>query len=491
MSDHDGIPMEEPATVDPVPVGTEIRRGPLGGRIVAGALGAVLLAGGVAFAATQAGDDGGAETPEAAVEQLLDAMADEDLLGALASLDPGERDTFREPVEDLFEELERLGVVGSSFELTGVDGVDIEFDDVTFRTEPVVDGLARVYVTGGSATYAVDGSELPIGDFLADTLDRFGVDPGALLETDTEEAIAGEDTFLVARDTGDGWRVSIGYTAAEAARESMGAPAPPATGMEAIGADSPEEAVEGLLRAAAAIDIPDAVARLSPDELRALHHYWPVLVDPSELPSADDLDVSVELSELELDADTDGDRAQVLVRRIGADVASEDFTGGATIADGCITLRGDAVDAAQEELGIDGDTVCQDDLPEIFEEAMGQLDGSGLGFGLGGIDDLVVPGLDPAQGTFGITATRVDGQWYVAPIRTFADLGIAGLRTVEREDLEVAVDAIKGFFGGGFFGGGMVGEGFVPPGLTDDLEGWSEHEELFDIGEPVWGEPGS
>ena len=50
----------------------------------------------------QAGDDGGAETPEAAVEQLLDALGDEDLLGVLASLDPGERDTLRDPMEDLF-----------------------------------------------------------------------------------------------------------------------------------------------------------------------------------------------------------------------------------------------------------------------------------------------------------------------------------------------------------------------------------------------------
>jgi len=484
MSDHDE-PLGEPPAIE----ATEVRRGGLGGRVVALAVGAALLGGGVAFAATQAGDDGGSETPEAAVAQLLDAVADEDVLGMLASLDPGERDTLREPLEDLFEELERLEVVGGSFELTGIDGLDVEFDGVTFRTEPVVDGLARVYVTGESATYAVDGSELPIGDFLADALDRFGVDPGALQETDTEDALAADDTFLVTRDTGDGWRVSIGYTAAEAGRESTGAPVP-ATGLATVGADSPEAAVEGLLRAAADIDLPGVVGRLSPDELRALQHYWPVLVDAADIPTAADLDVSIELSELELDADTDGDRAQVFVRRIGVDVTAEDFAGGATVADGCITLRGDALETVRDELAVTDDTICQDDLQGILAEAMGDVEGSGLGFGLDGVDDLFAPGLDPEQATFGITTTRADGQWYVAPIRTVADLAIAGLRTVERADLEAAVDAIEGFFGGAFFGGGMVGEGFVPPGLGDGLGGWSEYEEFSELGEPFGREPG-
>ena len=498
MSEHEPTLGEPPPTVDEVAVS----RGGLGARLVAAGVGAALLVGGVAFAAAQAGSDDGSESPEEAVAQLFEALADEDLLGVLASLEPGERDTFREPMEDLFEELERLGVVDDSFELTGVPGLDLEFDGLTFRSEPVVDGITRVHLTSGTATYAVDGTELPVGDFLADTLDRFGIDPGMLQESGSEDGLGDDDTFLVARDTGDGWRVSIGYTAAEAARESMGRPVP-ASGMDAIGADSPEAAVEGVLRAAADLDLPGVVARLSPHELGALHRYWPVLVDEDDLPSAEELGATIEITELELDADTDGDRARVFIRRIGVDVTAEDFRGGGTVADGCVTLRGDALEAAREELDLDDDTICQGDVQAILEEAMGDVSGSGLGFGLQGSEDLVAPGLDPEQASFGITATEVDGRWYVAPIRTVADLGIEVLRTVEREDLEAAVDAIEGFFGGAFFGGGMVGEGFVPPGLTDDLggfedlegsdlfeEGWSEYEELEQEGVPVEPAPG-
>lgn len=508
MSDHDDVwrrpdgdipppPPPPPAPpIDPLaPAAVEqshVRRGGLGARVGAIALGALLLVGGVAFAATQVGGSGGNDSPEDAVAQMLDALSDEDLLGVLASLDPGERDTLRQPAEDLFAELERLEVVDDSFELTGIDGLDLAFSDVTYRTEPIVDGLARVYVTGGRASFAVDGRELPVGDFLADALERFGVDPADLQESDAEDDLASDDTFLVARDTGDGWRVSIGYTAVEAARGSMGAPVP-ATGMQAIGAASPEEAVEGLLRSATALDLRGAVGRLSPHEFAALHHYWPVLVDEADLPSADDLGVSVELTDLELDADTDGDRARVFIRSIGVDVVAEDFAGGGTVADGCVVLRGDALAAAQEELGLDDDTICRDDIQGLLEDAMDEA-GAMSGMGIGGLEDLMGAGLDAEQPAFGITTTKIDGQWYVAPIRTFADLGTAALRTVEREDLEAAVDAVEELFGGGFFGGGMLGGGFMPPGLTDEFGdfddgGWSEYEEFEDIGEPIGGDP--
>jgi len=456
---------------------TEVRAGGLGGRLVAAGLGVALLLGGGAFAATQLGGTAGGETPEAAVSELFDAMGDEDLLGMLASLDPGERDTLRRPVEDLFEELERLEVVDGSFELTGVPGLDLEFRDLAFRTEPILDGLARVYVTEGTASYRVDGDELPVGDFLADTLERFEIDPGDLQQED-EDSVASEDTFLVARETSDGWRVSLGYTAAEAARISMGAPVP-ATGMATLGADSPEAAVEGFLQAAADVDVRGLVARLSPNELRALHHYWPVLVEEADLPTAEDVDAEIELRDLELEADRDGDRAQVLVRSIGVDVVSDDFVGGATFADGCATLRGDAAESIEEELEVelDGDRLCLDELEELLEEATGGED-----LGLPRLDAL--PDLG-AISELGITTVEVDGEWYVAPVATLADAAIALLRTVDRADLEAAVDAVEEFFDG--FGTAFGGGGFED---LEDLEGF---EDLEDLGEgfddPAFDDP--
>lgn len=476
---------------------TSVRSGGIGARVVAGALGAVLLLGGVAFAATQLGSDPG--TPEGAVAELFDALADEDLLGVLAALEPGERDTLSQPMKELFDELERLEIVDDSFELTGISGIDLEFDDLTFRSEPVIDGLARVYLTGGTASYDIDSSELPIGDFLAETLDRFGVDYEGYRDSDSEAISEGDDdTFLAVRDTGDGWRVSIGYTAAEAARISMGKPVP-AVGLTPVGADSPEAAVDGFLHAAAALDIRDLVARLSPHEMGALQHYWPVLVEPGSIPDADELGVQITLSDLEYRSRTDGNRAQVFIDSFGIDVVADDGTeGGATIADGCITLRGEAAEVVQEELDAPDGTLCKDDLEALFEEAMAES--GDLGFDFGDFD-LMLPDAGGEVPSIGITTTKVDGQWYVAPIRTYADVGIELLRLVEREHIESVLDAIEDFFGsfgagfGGSFGGGF--DPFDPEGFGEigeweewDQTGdddWAPHEPIED---DLWSDDG-
>jgi len=486
-----GVP-EPPAPAGVVPTLTiesegPVRRGGIGGRLVAGVVGALVLVGGVGFAAAQLGS-GSDRTPEQAVEELFDAIGDEDVLGVLATLDPGERDVLTSRVEGFFGELERLDVLDDSFELSGVRGVDLEFSDLTFRTEQVRDDLVRVYLTGGTASYAVNTDELPVGDFLADTLERFGVEYRGHQDSDSDTMTPDEadDTFLVVRKGGDGWRISIGYTAVEAARAQSGAPVPsPGSGLAAVGADSPEAAVEGFLRAAAELDAPGMVARLSPDELGALHDYWRVLVPEDDLAALrDELGADIELTDLELRSDVDGDRAQVFIDAIGVDVTADDgSTGGGTIADGCITLRGEA-QVAVEELGVDDPTapLCQDDLQDLAGAAMEEMGGLGMGI----LDaEMFAPDPDAEVPTIGITATKVDGAWFVAPIGTFADAGLAVLEVIDRADLDAGVDAFESFFGEGFFGGGMVGGGFVPPGMTEG----GYVEEFESIGDPLELEP--
>ena len=498
-----GGPPTEPPPPPPPPAGTvtldsetQVRSGGIGGRIAAGAVGLVLLIGGVAFAATQMGSDDGAGDPEAAVAELFDAIADEDVLGVLATLDPGERDALSQPVERFFGELERLAVLDDSFELSGVAGIDLGFEDLTFRTEPVRDDLTRVYLTGGTATFAVDTDEIPVGEFLTDTFDRFGIEYRGVQESDSDTLDPAEagDTFLVARDTGDGWRVSLGYTAMEAARVAQGAPVPAAgAGLTAIGADTPEEAVEGFLRAAAGIDIEGVIARLSPGELRALHDYWPVLVGGAELPTAADVPADIELVDLALRSSTDGDRGQVFIDSIGVDVTTEDFVGGATIADGCVEVRGDIreeLEAAELELP-DG-PICAEDVDAILEDAAGDM-GSANIFGFGGMEGLMMGEGETPE--LGITVVRIDGGWFVAPIGTWADLGLAVLETIDREDLDAMVDGLEEFFGSGFFGGDMLGGGFVPPGMIDEFddEAFDDFDDEFGFGEAeveTFEEPG-
>lgn len=491
-----GLPERPPAPPASTAAGTldltsetSVRSGGIAGRVVAGALGVALLVGGVAFAATQAGSEGGASDPEAAVRQMFDAIAAEDVLGVIGTLDPDERNAIAGPVEELFEELERLEVLDDSFELDGISGIDLEFEDLAFRTEAVRDDLVRVHLTGGTASYAVDTDEIPVGDFLVDAFDRFGVEYPGTQESDSEVLDPEQtgDTFLVARDTGDGWRISLGYTAVEAARMGMDAGIPVAgAGLEPIGAGSPEEAVEGFLQAAAAIDVEGAVARLSPGELRAVHDYWPVLADAADLPTPEDVDAQIELTDLELRSEIGGDRAQVFVDRIGVDVVAEDFVGGGTIAGGCIEVRGDVRERFEDEdVDLPEGPICEDDIESILEDVTGEADlGTGLGpFGmLGGLGGLGLG--DGETQRIGITTVRVDGEWFVAPLGTFTELGLTVLETVQRQDLDAMIDAVEEL-SDGFTGGFSTDfEELEDLQEMDDLGSWEESEDAEASAEP-------
>ena len=85
------------------------------GKIVAAAVGAVAIVGAGVFAITRISGDGsasgGADSPEAAASMLLDALDDEDALGAVDVLLPGERETFREPMQRFVTQLEDWEVI--------------------------------------------------------------------------------------------------------------------------------------------------------------------------------------------------------------------------------------------------------------------------------------------------------------------------------------------------------------------------------------------
>ena len=455
-----------------------------GERAIAALVGVLLVAGGTAFAVTQLGGSGPA-SPEAAVDELLAAASDEDVLGMLAALDPYERDAMVEPITRLFEELERLEVV-EGLDLRAISGLDISFEDVTYRVEPVRDGLARVHLTGGTVTTGVVAEELPIGDFVADTLERFDVDISDVSESDTSPVVD-DDVFIVARESADGWRVSIGYTIAEYARLDAGLLVDGLTPVTPIGADSPEEAVRGLAEAAAALDVEGVIARLSPRELGPLQEYAGLfLADVQAAVDDADDDVEIELRDLALDPRGSGDRATVLVSGFDLSVTSDGSTLDVQFEDGCVTLTGDLEPYGDEMFpGMGDGPLCPDDVGAMYSEMFTDLD-------LEGIEEQLEVLQTIGQPEVGITTVRVDGRWYVAPVSMGFDALVALLEVIERSHLDAMVDIVEWAmesFEDGFSEVGTVLpgqptdeevpttivdplDGAVPVGALQDLVGW-------------------
>ena len=412
----------------------EGRRSGIGGRAAAAIVGVLLLVGGTLFAVTQVGSSGPGSAEEA-VQEMLDAVSDEDVLGMLAALDPGERDALRPPIEGMFDELKRLEVVDPSLQLTGIQGIDFAFEDVVLRSEPVRDDLVRVYFDGGTMSSSVTGEKLPIGDFVQDTLERFDTDISELDESETQELQA-DDTFFVARNGADGWRVSIGYTLAELGRDDAGAPLP-ASGITPIGAETPELAVDGMARAVADLDLRRMIAHLSPAEMGALQDYAGLFIDDAEAELADAASsVDVTIDDLVLRAERSGSRASVFVERFAVTVVVDGEQVSISVADECLSIEGDLVAEDLADTPFADGPVCADDFAELYQDMLGAS----------GLDDADIrlptfPAIDTPS--IGITTMEVDGQWYVAPVSTYMDGAVSVLRVLERSHLDAFVDFVE------------------------------------------------
>jgi hypothetical protein len=426
---------------------TTVKRG-FAGRVGAGVVGLAVLGGGLAYAVSQAGGAGGASSPEAAAQALFDAVAAEDVIGVLDLLPDGERRAVQDPIESMADELVRLGVVGDDLDLSAVGGLDLEFEDLQFETEQLAEGIAVVRLTGGTAVVSVEPGELPIGDDLNALIEDVTGEP---IEIDPIDDVRttiepGEGDFEVVAVEEDGtWRISLFYSVAEAARQGAGLEAPDfGAGVEAVGAESPEAAVEALVRAAAEEqDLEAVIALLPPDEMAALQDYAPLFLDDAqrEIDEASD-DLEVVVSDLQLDATEDGDTASVAVSGFSVDASMDGEDVSLTFDGECVTFEGPE--------------------GEVEEQCAGDLEDLGvLGEVLRFEDGQVA----------GVRTVQVGGRWYVSPTRTLLDSVVVVLGGLDDDVLSSWPDLLDDGFG-------FSEEMFEDSGL-------GEIEELDDVGEAL------
>lgn len=203
------------------------------------------------------GTKSGAESPEAAVQGLIDALSAEDPAGVAAMLAPDETRGLGELTSETVDRARGAGVV--SGEQGGVDGVSVTSADLQYDTEELNNALARVSIAGGQidiATKARDASTLA---------QRAGMsDATATLDTN--------DFQLMTVKQDGRWFVSPGYTLAETITTNNDAQAGDFTvpdDEEPTGAETAEDAVKDFGTAVLSGDVGATQSLLAPPE-RAL-----------------------------------------------------------------------------------------------------------------------------------------------------------------------------------------------------------------------------
>ncbi len=366
--------------------------------------------------------DGGAASPEAVGRQLFEALGNEDVLGAIDLLLPGERETFRQPVIDLFDNLRRIEVLDSSASLDRLGGTDFEFSDVEVTTEPTgADDIVKVVVDGAVST-TVNGDAVPLGSLLIDEVFD-GERPDMSMDQQNDE-IGGTTFAAVERD--GRWYLSLFYSIAENARGDREVPA---QGVQAKGADSPEQAVDQLLSALEAQDVEALIASLDPTEAEALQRYAPLFLDDAQQ-GLSDAGIEWSITERSYSVEGSGSRRHVDIDSLSfrASSAEDDSSVSIDFADGCATVA------------FDGDSVntCE-----------GDTNGLGSLFGDAGVGDEAAAQdfADATQRAFagysprGIAVHEVDGQWYVSPLRTGFDFYNDLLGALDKQEIVDLIDA--------------------------------------------------
>jgi hypothetical protein len=422
---------------------------PKRGRIV-GALAAVAVvaAGGVVVAKNIQSASGGFDSPDAAVRALLKAADQEDLLGVIDVMRPGERAMLRDTLVPLEQEMERLDVLSKRVDMHHVPGLHLTVQGLTTTTDNLADRVAVVNLTGGTMTTNASVADLPLGPLLRDRV------KGGSTGQPTTAQLSGARIATVKED--GRWYVSLGYSIAEAARKSSGGAVPDfAHPIPSPGAADPAAAAKDMLTDIAHLDLSAAIGLLAPSEFGALQDYGTLFVSKAQ-GSIDsfktDNKVSVEVTPGTAKVDRSGSRATVSFDGVTANIHWAENTAKVVIdANGCSTLDTE-IASSDGEPTKSHQRVCPGDAKSDTVKVPAD----------------VQPVLDRLS-TLSLRTVVVEegGHWYIAPIRTLFDF-IDQVAKAFTSDADIT--AVQKWLGSLFTStlDGITGDG---SGITTGTEG--------------------
>jgi len=407
---------------------------------------AVLCGSAFAYFAVNAPD--GAATPEAAVQKLFDSISNEDAVGVLESLPPSERDVLKQPVVDIVNELQRLGIL-KPFDLAKVPGEDLTVDGLTLATEPVGtnEDLKAVKVTGGTIKGTTVPSAVPIGDTLRHIIEVDFGEKIEIPEASFSESLASENLRIITIKESGGWHVSLFYSIAEAARGNNGTAPVLGNGPKPVGSSTPEGALTDMINAAIALDLERVITMLPPDEARAVYDYAPLFLPDVKKAAADidDEDFHLKLNRLDSRAEGEGSVRKVIVTGFDIEGGSKydsfhaTYDGTCVKADITTTSRFRAVGRAIDDEGSTGSSSGPDRVSsstsqvEVCTDKPASVTTNGTSSTMPSFDLGRFNGL---SGNFGVIVVERGERWYVSPTRTMFDSVLSALRKTTREDVE-------------------------------------------------------
>lgn len=421
-----------PVAIDMQPAPTRVSRRNRG---IAGlGLAALLGVGGYAALVSQA--DGGARSPEAAVEQLVDAVSNEDALAAVDVLAPDEVASMRASLERAASKAEQFEIVEDS--ARPLTGIDIDVDDLTTEVETLAEGFAKVTITGGIVDAAIEPSGL------ARRVRDTGVEPNHE-QVDLAESGGPNDLalFVIAVERGGGWYVSPAYTGMEYAREiwnqdpehaPVSAPAFGTADVAQLGADSPEAAVRDALDAWRVADWVRMTELAPPGEL-PVWEYRDLITA-----AARDVEPDFTVERFDVQATVDGARATATITGNGSLGGGGTWQVGGTCPETFVFY---ATESDTESFCLAGNA------------------GRSL------VTNLVFFGAGPTEGAITVELVQHGGRWFVSPTRTALDALDAFVESVDERFVANVFDDYRGIEPDGTLQLGVPVD--VPAGVAFDF----------------------
>ncbi|MCC9178299.1 hypothetical protein [Arthrobacter sp. zg-Y750] len=351
---------------------------------------------------------GGAGSPEAAADKLLESIESKDVVSLVGLVPPNEREPLQRLQEHVEEKMDEFGIqdamdkVGrgeeeNEDELT-FDGVDITFTDVAPEITEIDENTALIKYTEGEVRVQMDPDAT--NGQLRSLLDASGDAGEEKIDETTKLSELGPDgsaLTLVATKRDGSWYISPTYSVVEMVNQSEDyghGSVPDSAG----GSNSPAEAAQAMVESLPEVmdkgSVEPLAGTLSVHEGGLLYLYGEMFDSVLEGVAGEELNVSdVRFSE----GETDGDRASAVVENITLESGYGDEI---TVTKDCIEGETDS-----DSFCLSGSGYSSNASPEMF----------------GGVKE------------FSLTTVKEDGKWRVSMEDTVVDWMIRWSDSLTRE----------------------------------------------------------